>query len=318
MKNKKGRYQKELKSYFDIKTQKGIKTVVALALGAGLVGGYVVGHYADNRITGTVATYKNGNIKVSDLYKKLKNNTTGSGIVKSELILETFNNTFGDSVKQEDINKATSFYNLSTNSQNEKELKENTKKQLAFEKGLRERLTVNNKELKEAFSSYQQPVKLRFMVFQDESTATNVENELKQGGDAETLAQDNNSLAGDGSEITYTNAYDYSYKDYSNYLPEDVINSIYQMQSGEVKTIAYDTVSNNDKITYYYVLKVDNITAKSDNWKDYKKDLTQLVKTNKINSDSKAVNKVIKSVFKENKVKVQDEYLKKALKDYTG
>lgn len=319
MDKRESKYQREWKSFFDTSTKKGTRTVITLALGLGLVGGYTIGHYGDTRITGTVATYKGGEFKTADLFEQLKNNTTGSGIVKSKLILETFNNSYGDSVSQNDIDKAKSFYASSGSNQSNKELEQLTRKQLAFEKGLRSKINVTDKEMKEAFDSYRQPAKIRFMVFSNETTADKVVTELEQGKNAEKLAEDNKSYAGDGSEIIYTNAYDYNYKDYSGFIPDELINKIYTLKNGDVKKFSYETESNNgSKETYYYVIKVDNIENKTDNWKAYKKDLSQLVKMNKISSNDEEVNKAIREVFKENNVVIKDEYLKKALKDYTG
>ena len=48
----------------------------------------------------------------------------------------------------------------------------------------------------------------------------------------------------------------------------------------------------------------------------YKKELENLVKTQKMSNDSTMVNNIIKAVFKKANVKVTDPYMQAALKDY--
>lgn len=308
---------KSVKDYFDFTTKKGQKIIVAISICTGLLGGYVIGHYGNNDITGYVATYKGGSIKRSDFYEKLKNNTNGSGLVKSSILLDIFGQEYGKNISDKTIQSALAYYKQAgyKSSNTESERKETTRQQLAFEKGLKENLTASNKEMKEAFKDYKQPISFGFVGFSDKKSADKALDELKQGKDMKSVSS--NSSVGTGDRITYTNAYDYSYQDYSNILPDDIVTALYEMKSGDSKEVAYQAIDNSGaKQTYYYVLKVYNIKTKSGNWKNYKSDLAKIVKTGKMNSDKKAVNAVIAKEFKKYRVSIKDSYMKKALADY--
>lgn len=312
-----GKKQKTLKNYFNFDTAKGRKAIVIASVGAGLVGGYIVGHYGNENITGNVATYYGGSVTRNDLYEKLKNNTTGSGLVKSTLILEVFGKEYGKSISDETVKEALSYYEqtgyLSSSNANERE--EVTKKQLAFEKGLMENLTASNKEMEEAFSNFRQPVTFSFVGFSDKETADEVLEQINNGKNMTSVSSE--SVIGTGEKLTYTNAYEYSYKDVTNILPDDVLNDLYQMKTGDSKEVSYQVIDNSgNKQTYYYVLKVYDIKDKGDDWTIYKDDLSRLVKTNKMNSDNDAVNAVIAKEFTKYRVKINDNYMKKALSDY--
>lgn len=308
---------KPVKEYFNFNTENGRKTIVVTSIFVGLLGGYVIGHYGNENIAGNVATYNGGKVTRNDLYNKLKNNTTGSGIVKSTIILDIFDKEFGSEISDDIIKSAVNYYEQigyeSSNSSKERE--ETTRKQLAFEKGLKENLTASDKEMKQAFESYRQPVSFSFVGFTDKSKADKVLEQVNQGKKMKSLSND--SSIGTGDKITYTNAYNYSYQDYTNVLPEKAINTLYEMKSGDTKEVEYQLVNNSgEKQTCYYVLKVYDTNEKSDNWKDYKSDLSNLVKTNKMNNDKEAVNKAISKEFKKYDVKIQDNYIAKALSDY--
>lgn len=313
--------QKNLKEMYDMTTKQGRKAVLILTLGIGLAGGYVLGHYADTRITGEVATYNGGKIKQVDLYNTFKNNMQGSNVVKTHLALATFGNTYGKDVKKEDVEKAVSFYEKTGMKQLGSKLdkEELTKQQLAFEKGLKAEMSVSNKELKEAQTYYKAPIEFNFYVFDEEDTAKGYMEELETGKSIASSGYKDKLVAGGDEVITYTNSVEYSYEDLSSMFPQEVLDKLYSMKSSETAMINHEAVNNNgQKKIYYYVLKLDKAEEKSDNWKDNKKALTNLVKTKKAETDAKEVNNAIKKVFKENNVKINDEYLKKALSDYTN
>lgn len=286
---------------------KAPKTMLIIGL-SGLTLGYVLGHHVDNRISGTVATYKGGEITRADLYNQLKNNTTGSGLVKSKLLLEIFNNDYGNLITDKQTSQAMNYYSSND--------KEGVKKQLAFELGIKKGLTVSDKELKERFSDYKAPLKYRFTTYQTEKEADEVLEALANES-MDKLEQVTNSLAGSGEELTYTNGWEFSYEDTTGLLPPEIAEMLYQMKLGDKKVIPYNLISQTgEQTTYYYVLELTEEPNRSTNWKDHKTGLTNYVKN--IKGSGEDVLPVIQKVFKKNNLKIQDDYLRKALKDYTG
>lgn len=313
------KYTNEIKKAFNQETNKGRKRLLVLALSVGLIGGYTIGHYGDTRITGNVASYQGGSIKQLDFYNNLKNNTQGSGLLKTNLALATFGNTYGKKVDATDVNNALTFYERTSlmNANSSKDKKAVVKQQLAFEKGLKSEMTVSDKEMKEAYKDYKAPIQFRFLIFKDKSVADKVSQEIVSKNSVENLPEKNEIVGGNWQKLTYTNSVEYSYQDLSAMIPKEILEKVYKMSSDNAEVIKYDVIDNTGQPkTFYYVVEVVKKDKNTGNWKDYKPELKNLVQTKKAETDAKSVNKVIKKVFKENNVKVSDEYFKKALKDY--
>lgn len=310
--------QKKLKEIFNKSTKKGQKAILILTLGIGLSGGYIIGHYGDTRVTGDVVTYDNGKIKQSELYNNLKNNVQSSNMIKTNIALATFGNTYGKGVKDSDVTQAIDFYEKSGVSQlsDKKDKKEITKQQLAFEKGLKSEMPVSDKDLKEAQAYYKAPIEFKFYVLDNETTAKAVASSLKSNNEVNSGLK-KQIVAGGDETVKYTNSVEYSYQDLSSMFPQEVIEKLYTMKQSDPQVLKHEVINNSgQKKAYYYVLNLIKAENKSDDWKKNKKELTNLVKTKKAQTDAKAVNRAIKKVFKANHVKVKDDYLNKALSDY--
>lgn len=305
----------QIKEVLKLKTTKSkviaLCSVAILSFSAGAVG--IKNHDAVTSSV-TVASYDGGRILASDLYDQLKNNTKGSGLVKNTLILEVFERNYGSKVTQEQVDKKLPEYaysGLSTignKGNSEKEMKDLVKKQLAYEYGMTKHLKVSDKELEQVFKSGWQPdVTAQFLVFSSEADATKAMAELEANKPLNKVSNANKAIGGfpTPAKLSYG----------SNFIGTEV----YKVRTGDKKIIKYKTHDGSgNEVTLYAVFNMVEATAKSDSWKDYQKELSTLVKQQKMSQNSQEVKAIIRSEFKKANVVVNDDYLKKALTDYTG
>lgn len=309
--------KEKLKVIFDNSTKKGQKATLAVVCFAALSAGFFVGRYVNTDVRGNVATYSGGKVTKNDYYQSLKNNTNGSGLLRSTLIMSIFDKEYGSKISEKEVNEALPYYGSGAGGNNQAQQKELTRQQLAFEYGIKQQLNVSDEEMEKAFSSYKVPVDIQFMVFTDEAKANEAADKLKSGAVATELAKEYQSQIGNGETVTYTNAVNYNYQNITNVFDSSIVDQIYQMQNKEVKVMHYEAVQSNGTTTnFYYVIKMIKTNKNSGNWEDYKKDLKKLVQLEKLNSNSKEVIQIVNKIFKKNNVQVEDDYLKKALADY--
>ena len=309
--------KEKLKDIFDNSTKKGRKATLTLVCFAALSTGFFVGRYVNTDVRGNVATYDGGKVTKNDYYQSLKNNTNGSGLLRSTLIMSIFEKEYGSKINDNQIAEALPYYASSFGGDNQEQQKELTKQQLAFEYGVKSQLGASDEEMKAAYSSYKIPVDIQFMVLTDEATANEAAAELGEGKEATEVAKEYQSQIGNGETVTYTNAVSYNYQNITNVFDSSIVDQIYQMQNKEVKVMHYEAVQSNGTTTnFYYVIKMIKANKNSGNWEDYKKDLKKLVQLEKLNSNSKEVIQIVNKTFKKNNVQVEDDYLKKALADY--
>lgn len=310
--------KEKLKLIFDNSTQKGRKATTTLLCFATLSLGFFVGRYVNTDVRGNVATYDGGRVTKSDYYESLKNNQNGSGLLRTTLIMSLFDKEYGSKITEKEINEAIPYYGGGINGGNQEQQKELTRQQLAFEYGVKSQLEVTDEEMEKAFASYKIPVDIQFMVLTDEQAANEAATKLTSGVEATEVARAYKSQIGNGETVTYTNAVNYNYQNITNVFDSSVVEKIYKMDNEEVKVIHYDAVqSNGTAKSFYYVIKMIKSNKNSGNWKDYKGDLKKLVQLEKLNNNDKEVVQIVNKVFKKNNVNIEDEYLKKALSDYT-
>lgn len=309
--------KEKLKVIFDNSTKKGQKATLAVVCFAALSAGFFVGRYVNTDVRGNVATYSGGKVTKNDYYQSLKNNTNGSGLLRSTLIMSIFDKEYGSKISEKEVNEALPYYGSGAGGNNRAQQKELTRQQLAFEYGIKKGLSASSEEMEKVFPSYKVPVDIQFMVFTDEAKANEAADKLKSGAVATELAKEYQSQIGNGETVTYTNAVNYNYQNITNIFDSSIVDQIYQMQNKEVKVMHYEAVQSNGTTTnFYYVIKMIKTNKNSGNWEDYKKDLKKLVQLEKLNSNSKEVIQIVNKTFKKNNVQVEDDYLKKALADY--
>lgn len=303
------------------KARVAILTAVA---GGSLLIGYWGGSAANNQNTSTIATFNSGVVTNKALYSYLKDNTNGSTALKWTLIYDVFGNIYGDKISDEDVQTAYNamtanssglsyLVNANNTKTDKKSLLKKVKQELAYEYGVKEHIKVSDAELKTAWASYRPNVNIQMLVLDNKETADSLYSQVQNGADIETLAKNNQSLDGNSGKVfTYQNA--------SNYFDEENTELVYNLKDGETALFTMDMTGNNNSSTgpntYYCIVKMVKNKDKGTDMSAYKKELENLVKTQKMSNDSTMVNNIIKAVFKKANVKVTDPYMQAALKDY--
>ena len=297
---------------FDMDTKRGR----VLALGATALISFSVSaigvRYSNQRVSDlTVATYNGGSISAKDLYEQLKNNMTGSGLVRNTLILDVFGKAYGDKISDKEVEQHYSRFSESDfesiGSENS-QMKKLVKNELAFEYGVKQQLNVSDEELKAIYDSGWQPnVTVKYLIFPDENEANAAFTEVSNGTKYDKVKNVGSAIGGlvEENELTYSD----------NLLGPD----LYAMKDGESKILPFKTAdASQQPVTYYAVVTMIKNNPNSGKWDDYKKELADIVKQNKIAKFDKDVLAIIQKEFKKANVVVNDEYFKKALSDYTG
>lgn len=277
-----------------------------------LVSGGLLVACANNPSIKDVASYKNGTVKATDVYKVLKNNQQNQNIVKNFTILEVYGNVYGKDIKDSDVTTAFNNYKakyktedafkkaISSNGYTEDTLKDYLRKQLAYEYGVKKNITVSGSEIKKEWENYQPERKLKIMVFVDENTAKEAKNALDNGADFDKVAKEK-SLS---KIVDYTTRYN------DEKLPKNVRAEIYKLKKDQVSNIlTYTNTSNNQKI--HYIVKVIYAPEKSKKLTPkLKKQLIEIIKNRKFSKGSETGKIVQKELANQNFKLLDNDYKK--------
>lgn len=277
-------------------------------LGLALVSGSLLVACGNANNVKDVASYKNGTVKVSDVYKTLKANQQNQNIVKNFTILEVYGNVYGKDIKDEDVTKAVNNYKskyqsedafkkaLTQNGYTEDTLKDYLKKQLAYEYGVKKHLTVSDSELKKEWESYQPDRKLKLMVFVDENKAKEAKSALDNGENFDTIAKEKSS----SQVVDYTTTYN------DEKLPDNVRTEIYKLKKDQVSSIlTYSDEQNGQKL--HYIAKAIETPEKPKDLTDkLKKQLTETIKNKKF-ADGTETNKIVQKELANQNFKLLDD-----------
>lgn len=279
-------------------------------LGLTLVSGSLLVACGNSNSVKDVASYKNGTVKVSDVYKTLKSNQQNQNIVKNFTILEVYDNVYGKDIKDEDITKAFNNYKakyqtedafkkaLSQNGYTEDTLKDYLKKQLAYEYGVKKQLTASDNELKKEWENYQPDRKLKLMVFVDENVAKEAKSALDNGEDFDKIAKEKSS----SQVVDYTTTYN------DEKLPDNVRTEIYKLKKNQISNILTYSDEQSGQKLHYIVKAVDTPEKPKDLTDKLKKQLTETIKNKKF-ADGTETNKIIqKELAKQNFKLLDDDY----------
>lgn len=323
--------RKAIKKVFDLSTKHGKIISFGLTGLFAMTLGFALSNYALTGATvgGTVVTYDGGYIKGRELYEYMKNSIDGSNLVKTTLLYETFGKAYGDKVTEEEINTALPNYRnaglktMFNNGNTEEKLRELVKQQLAFQYGLKEKMEVSEKEMSERWATFHPQMIVQILVLEDENRANEIVAQLNEGVKVDTfLKEDKSGLNGQKATI----------KSNTEQLTQEELNTLYETKEGQSVALAKDGIgADGTPVKMYYIFKMNENPSKGksiDGWKD---EVRELIQEDKVRiglgdkrgaSDEetmkyiKAVKEAIKTVFKEQKVRVSDKYMRKALADY--
>ena len=270
-----------------------------------------------------IITMKGSTISVSEFYDKVKYNSQAQQVLLSMIIGEVFEKEYGGKVSAQEVDDAyndmaeqygDSFASaLASASLTEETYKDqirtNKLVEYAVKKAAEKELTDD--AFKSAFEAYTPEVTARIIRLDDETKAKEVlASAQAEGADFAQLAKDNSTdtnTKDDGGKITFDSS--------STTVPTEVKTAIFALDAGQVGASVISVLDTSTYTTSYYVVKLESKTEKSDNWKDYKDKLKEIILAEK-QADSTFVSNVIKTALQDANVKVKDSAFQNLLSQY--
>lgn len=270
-----------------------------------------------------IITMKGSTISVSEFYDKVKYNSQAQQVLLSMIIGEVFEKEYGGKVSAQEVDDAyndmaeqygDSFASaLASASLTEETYKDqirtNKLVEYAVKKAAEKELTDD--AYKSAYEAYTPEVTARIIRLDDETKAKEVlASAQAEGADFAQLAKDNSTdtnTKDDGGKITFDSS--------STTVPTEVKTAIFALDAGQVGASVISVLDTSTYTTSYYVVKLESKTEKSDNWKDYKDKLKEIILAEK-QADSTFVSNVIKTALQDANVKVKDPAFQNLLSQY--
>ena len=243
---------------------------------------------------------------------------------------QTFGDLYGDKITDEEIATALPNYRnaglktLFEKGDSTESINTLVRQQLALQYGLKDKMDVSQEEMAERWETFHPKMKVKMIMVADEAQANDIATQLSQGVKIDNfLKMDQSGLNGQTATI----------KSNTEQLSSEELTKLQGTKEGEATVIAKDNLAPDGSIVKtYYVFKVLENPAKGtsiDSWTDEVKEQIQEDKVRiglgqkqaseeEVAKNTKAVKDAIKSVFKEQDVRVTDDYMKKALADYLG
>ena len=270
-----------------------------------------------------IITMKGSTISVSEFYDQVKYNSQAQQVLLSMIIGEVFEKEYGGKVSAQEVDDAyndmaeqygDSFASaLASAGLTEETFKDqirtNKLVEYAVKKAAEKELTDD--AYKSAYEAYTPEVTARIIRLDDETKAKEVlASAQAEGADFAQLAKDNSTdtnTKDDGGKITFDSS--------STTVPTEVKTAIFALDAGQVGASVISVLDTSTYTTSYYVVKLESKTEKSDNWKDYKDKLKEIILAEK-QADSTFVSNVIKTALQDANVKVKDSAFQNLLSQY--
>ena len=270
-----------------------------------------------------IITMKGSTISVSEFYDKVKYNSQAQQVLLSMIIGEVFEKEYGGKVSAQEVDDAyndmaeqygDSFASALasaglTEETYKDQIRTNKLVEYAVKKAAEKELTDD--AYKSAYEAYTPEVTARVIRLDDETKAKEVlASAQAEGADFAQLAKDNSTdtnTKDDGGKITFDSS--------STTVPTEVKTAIFALDAGQVGASVISVLDTSTYTTSYYVVKLESKTEKSDNWKDYKDKLKEIILAEK-QADSTFVSNVIKTALQDANVKVKDSAFQNLLSQY--
>lgn len=270
-----------------------------------------------------IITMKGSTISVSEFYDKVKYNSQAQQVLLSMIIGEVFEKEYGGKVSAQEVDDAyndmaeqygDSFASALasaglTEETYKDQIRTNKLVEYAVKKAAEKELTDD--AYKSAYEAYTPEVTARIIRLDDETKAKEVlASAQAEGADFAQLAKDNSNdtdTKDDGGKITFDSS--------STTVPSEVKTAIFALDAGQVGASVISVLDTSTYTTSYYVVKLESKTEKSDNWKDYKDKLKEIILAEK-QADSTFVSNVIKTALQDANVKVKDSAFQNLLSQY--
>lgn len=252
-----------------------------------------------------------GDIKKEDLYEKLKE-TAGPSVLQKMIVSDVLTEKYGDKVSDKKVEKefdaqkaqyGDQFADLLKNSNyTEDSYKDVIKTNLLIEAAVKDNTKITEDEYKKAWESYLPKMSVQHILVDDEATAKDLIAKINAGEDFSKLAKENSLDTGskeDGGklpEFDHTTPYDPAF-----------VTAAAKLKDGEVTQEPVNGVNG------FHIIKMLKNPGKGE-MKDHKDDLTDSIIKEKL-ADNTYIAKVLATVLKKAKIKIDDKDLKHAMDD---
>lgn len=267
---------------------------------------------------------KGATITEADFYDKVKTNTQAQNVLLQMTIEKVFEAKYGKNVTDKEVQEAydenakqygdnfarvLAQAGMTADSYRE-QIRANKLVEYAVKKEAEKEATEDN--LKKLFESYTPEVTANIIRVDSEDKAKEVLEKAKaDGADFAQLAKDNSTdtaTKDKGGEVKFDSG--------STDVPDAVKSAAFGLDANGVSDVITVTNSQN-YTTSYYIVKVTNKTAKSDNWKDYEKRLKEVFLAER-EKNAAFIQKVVGAELKEANIKVKDQAFQSLFAQYSS
>ncbi|WP_084463449.1 peptidyl-prolyl cis-trans isomerase [Lactococcus chungangensis] len=250
-----------------------------------------------------IVTMKGDTIRVSDLYKEAKQypSTGTATLLQNMTFNKIFEKEFGKKVSEKDVNKEFDTQKTSLGSNfasalqqagyTEASYKDSIRSQLLLKEVVTSKIKFTDAEYKAAFETYHPTVETYILPETTEDAA-------------KKLVEDAKNDAGAFDKSAKEKKAEMKFDSSNAQIPEEVKTAAFKLKDGEVSAEPISVTNAQTGTKSFYVVKMIKNADKGTDWKKYKKELKQIITTNKQN-DATFVNGIIASYLKDYNVKVK-------------
>lgn len=295
--------------------KKFIGVMAIIGITAGVTTSIVKEIYPVDNTTTVIEMGDGTKYSIKDLYNQITTTSTSQDVLRQFIITKAIFNQYADKVSDEDVNKQfeleKSEYGenfetvLSQNGLTEDAYKENIKKQLVINYGLRDNVDVTDNDINAAWESYHPESTMKIATFESKDDADQFA-KYAQTGDFDALLTSANAVATTADESKFDSA--------NSPLPTNVTSIVWTLENNQVSDAIKGTDTSTDT-TYYYVVKMLDKGEKGDDMSKYKDQMTELAETNKL-TDETAMKSAITAIMKKSDISIKDPELKDLVAEY--
>lgn len=275
--------------------KKMLLTATAVLAGIALAG------CADDTVASTTA----GKISQDALYEEMKE-TYGAATLQQMIITDVLEESYGEAVNDEAVaaafeEEAAAYggaegfeYVLSSSGYTADSYKDLIRYSLLIEEAVKDNTTIEDEDLQAAYDAYVPPVTASHILVADEETANSLIEELNNGADFATLAQENSTdegTAANGGQLTFT----------TGEMVAEFEEAAMALEEGE---ITQEPVQS----TYgYHIIKMDEKPEKG-TLEEETEVLTEQIINEKLADDEYVFN-ILSGILKDANIQINDEDL---------
>ena len=269
-----------------------------------------------------IITMKGNTITVNEFYDQVKSNGAAQQVLLQMTIKEVFENKYGKKVTDKEVTEAFDKMKSAYGSAFQKVLAQNGLTEDAYKDQIRTNKLVEyavkeaaKKELTDenyqaAFANYTPEVTAQIIKLDSEDKAKEILEQAKaEGADFGQIAKDNSTDAATkekGGEVKFDSG--------STDVPDAVKKATFALEENGISDVITVRSSQNYSSSFY-IVKLVKKSEKSSNWKDYKKQLKEVILTQKQN-DASFIRSVVAKELKDANIKVKDAAFQNVFAQY--